>query len=175
MNFTPEMAETINSAMSCLQTDDKSMTRGLVDITDLWPYGKTYLASTTAEEVFIQFKGFRNSKIMLFNLKNALGGLIENDTVKTAVIKCNHVDVDTMTQPPINEINLTANINSSYNEIVQFLNEIEEIPDDILYYFEAKLQTRDLKNKVFAGYIEYATNNENDDRISICHKSFLLE
>lgn len=175
MNFTPEMAEKINSAMSCLQSHDKTMILGLVDIVDQWPFGKTYLASTTAEEVFIQFKGFRQSKIMLWNLKDALSGLTENVTVKTAVIKCNHIDVDQATQPPIHEINLVADINSSYSEIVQLLIKIEEITDNNLYYFESKLQSKDLKNKIFSGYVEYATKKENEEKITVHHRSFLLE
>lgn len=175
MNLTPETADIINSAMSCLQTGDKTMTLGLVDIVDLWPFGRTYLASTTAEEVFIQFKGFHHSKNMVLNLKDALSGLSENTTVQAAVIKCSQEDAENGFPQQMHEIKLTADINSHFDAIINLLNEIETIPDEELYYFEAKLQSKDLKNKIFSGFIEYATKKQNEEKATVCHRSFLLE
>lgn len=175
MNLSPETAEILNSTMNCLQNENKSVTLGLMDIIDLWPFGKTYLATTTAEEVFIQFKGFRQSKVVILNLKNALSGLVENTTIQSAVIKCNHEDINQEMPQPLHEISLTADINSQYDVIIQLLNEIEAIPDKNLQYFESKIQSNDLKNKIFSGYIEYATKTENEERATIHHRSFLLD
>lgn len=173
MNITPEMGDKLNSVISDIQSPDRSMTLGLVDIVNLWPYGKTYLAATTAENIHIEFKGYHHSKTMIANLKYALSGLIENSTVEEATIKCTQINENHNSCP--NGIDLKVKMNIPYDEILQTINAIDELPEERLYYFEAKMQSTDLPNKKFTGYIEYATTNGYDSKIVVTHNAFLLE
>lgn len=175
MNLSPETEEMINSTLNSLRNNDNSVTLGMVDIIDLWPFGKIFLASTTAEEVYIEFKGHYHSKTMVQNVTEALSGLIENVSVNTAVLKCTQIDEQHQMPQPLREIRLTADFNAPFSEISQLLSEIMAIPDEELYYFEAKLESTDVKNKIFSGYIEYAIKMVNEEKASIRHRSFLRE
>lgn len=171
MNITPKMGDKLNSVISDIQSPDRCMTLGLVDIVNLWPYGRTYLAATTAENIFIEFKGYHHSKTMIANLKYALGGLVENSTVEEATIKCSQIDEHSCP----NEIDFKVKTNVPYEEILQMIGTIDELPEEKLYYFEAKMQSKDLQNKKFTGYLEYATTEGGDNKIVVMHNAFLLE
>lgn len=175
MNLTPEEEESINSTMNCLRTNDKTIILGMVDIVDIWPSGRAYLASTTAEEVFIEFRGVRHSKTMILNLREALRGIVENNTVQTAVMKCVRTDTENDLIQELHEVNFSAEIEPSFDEIIQLLNGIETIPDEEFYSFEAKIQSCDIRNKIFSGYVEYAVKQIDEERATVFHKSYLLQ
>lgn len=175
MNITPEMGDRLNTIMADIQSPDQSMTLGLMDIVSLWPKGKDYLATTTAEQVLIEFKGYQYSKTMIANLRDALSGLILNTTVKSESIKCTQMDEMHEWHSSPNGINIKADVNIPYEEIVRAINEIDEIPENNLQYFEAKIISNDLPNKIFTGYLEYAANNGTDNKTIVTHKAYLLE
>lgn len=124
--------------MNCLRTNDKTIILGMVDIIDIWPSGRAYLASTTAEEVFIEFRGVRHSKTMILNLREALRGIVENNTVQTAVMKCVRTDTENDLIQELHEVNFSAEIEPSFDEIIQLLNEIETIPDGGILFIRSK-------------------------------------